>query len=313
MQITTLLARLAIGLCGCAVGAYCTLSAFRNGQSLAPGIDGIMFGAAFAAVVIGSWFILPLSRTPLARAGWFLCTGFVLANAIGYTATHRTETVGDKQNAITAYNAALTGYQQATERLTEMKGNDRWKSTSGCTDATVEQSVTFCHDFSATQAKADKFQAVVSAGKPATSDAQADTIGWVIQADTATVSKALPIFMAVVLDIAATLFMYLALASKPVSAEIASTAPVAKPVARREKQSQPVKIATKKPTVRKSRKVEQKRKRTPAEKAAKQVKELKKLTTPASFKAPVRVTRKGKMDKRFKAARPANANERVDA
>jgi hypothetical protein len=182
-----------------------------------------MFGAAFAAVVIGSWFILPLSRNLLARAGWLLCTGFVLANAIGYTASHRTTTVGEKQNTIAAYTTAQQGLEQATERLTAMKGNRRWESTKGCTDVTVEQSVTFCDQLSATQAKADKLQAIVLAGKPATSDAQADTIGWVIQADTATVSKALPIFMAIVLDIAATLFMYLALASNAQ----ATTLPVA--------------------------------------------------------------------------------------
>lgn len=88
---------------------------------------------------------------------------------------------------------------------------------------------------------------------------------------------------------------------------MAATTPAVKPVARREKRSQPVKNATKKPTIRKSRKVEQKRKQT-----AQQVAKLKTIATnPASFKAPVRVTRKGKMDKRFKAARPANEN--VDA
>lgn len=248
MKHTTFMARLAIGLCGCTVGSYCALSAFRNGQNLAPGIDGMMFGAAFAAVVIGSWFILPLSRSPLARAGWLLCTGFVLANAIGFTATHRTGTVGEKQNSIATYNTALTGLQQATERLTAMKGNRRWESTSGCTNATVEQSVTFCNQFSATQAKADKFQAIVSAGKPATADAQADTIGWVIRADTATVSKALPIFMAVTLDVAATLFMFLALASNLQKMQIAE--PVATPKA------EPAKA--KKRTTRKSRAVAKK-------------------------------------------------------
>jgi hypothetical protein len=94
-----------------------------------------------------------------------------------------------------------------------------------------------------------------------------------------------------------------------------AAATVAKTVSRQKSVATPkAKPAkAKKPTVRKSRKVEQKRKRTPAEKAAKQMAELKKLTTPASFKAPVRVTRKGKMDKRFKAARPANANEPVNA
>jgi hypothetical protein len=274
-----------------------------------------MFGAAFAAVVIGSWFILPLSRNLLSRAGWLLCTAFVLINAIGYTAMHRTEKVGDKQNTIVNYNSAQQGLEQATERLTAMKGNDRWKSTSGCTDATVEQSVTFCRQFSETQAKADKLQAIVSAGKPATSDAQADTIGWVIQADTTTVSKALPIFMAVVLDIAATLFMYLALASKAAEVKVAPAVPVATPEAAKvitDASKNPKPAKAKKPTVRKSRKVEQKRKRTPAEKAAKQVDKLKKLaSSSASLKAPVRIKPNGKPDRRYRIARPANEN--VDA
>ena len=88
---------------------------------------------------------------------------------------------------------------------------------------------------------------------------------------------------------------------------MAATTPVAKPVARREKRSQPVKNATKKPTVRKSRKVEQKRKRTPAEKAAKTLAEMKKITTaPASFKPPFRVRKNGAPDRRFKGTRAAN-------
>jgi hypothetical protein len=295
MKITTAVARLAIGLCGLVVGTYCALSAFRNGQSLAPGIDGDMFGAAFAAVVIGSWFILPLSRNPLARAGWLLCTGFVLANAIGYTASHRTTTVGEKQNTIAAYTTAQQGLEQATERLTAMKGNRRWESTKGCTDVTAEQSITFCNDFSETQAKADKLQAIVLAGRPATPDAQADTIGWVIQADTATVSKALPIFMAVVLDIAATLFMYLALVSKATPAISAVVSPVATPKTKSAK--------AKNPTARKDR-VVQKRKQKQTANAVAKLKTI--ATNPASFKPPFRVRKNGNPDRRFKGAKAAN-------
>jgi hypothetical protein len=274
--------RLAIGLCGCVVGAYCAISAFRQGQAMAPGYDGYVFGAAFAAVVVGSWFILPLAQGWLSRAGWFLCTGFVLANAIGYTATHRTETVGGKQNTIAAYNAALTGLEQATERLTAMKGNRRWESTKGCTDVTAEQSVTFCHEFSATQAKADQFQAVVSAGKPATTDAQADTIGWVIRVDAATVGKALPIFWAVALDIAVTLFMYLALAGNVQKTNVAT--PVATKLT-----TELIPVEDRRPITRKARK-------------SWSEEDTIRLLTEVMHK-PLRLRKDGRPDRRFKAVK----------
>jgi hypothetical protein len=214
---TLTLSRLAIGICGAVVGSYCAFTAFRNGQTLASGVDGIAFGSAFAAVVIGSWFLLPLAsqspkgRAVLMRIGWALCLAFVLVNAIGFTATHRTTQVGDRNNAITSYDTALAGLAQAQERLSAMKHNARWQSTSGCTDVTVPQSVAFCDDLRATQAKADQFSATVSAGKPATADAQADTIAWMLRADAGVVSKAMPVFMAVVLDVAASLFIWVAL------------------------------------------------------------------------------------------------------
>ena len=217
MKSTTTASRLAIGMCGTVVGAYCAYTAFRNGQLLASGLDGIAFGSAFAAVVVGSWFLLPLAaqspngRAALMRLGWALCLAFVLINAIGFTATHRTEVVGSKAGAITAYDTALAGLSQARERITAMKANARWTSTSGCTDATVAKSIAFCDAYTAEKATADSYQALVSAGKPATADAQADTIAWVMQADSLTVARAMPIFMAVVLDIAASLFIWAAL------------------------------------------------------------------------------------------------------
>jgi hypothetical protein len=73
---------------------------------------------------------------------------------------------------------------------------------------------------------------------------------------------------------------------------------------RREKPSQPVKTATKKPTIRKSRKVEQKRKQ---KQTAPQVAKLKTIAAnPASFKPPFRVKKNGNPDKRFKGAKAAN-------
>jgi hypothetical protein len=230
MHFTLSASRLAIGMCGAVVGSYAAYSAFRNGQALASGLDGLAFGSAFAAVVIGSWFLLPLaaqsprSRAILMRIGWGLCLLFVLIQAIGFTATHRTTQVGDRANVITGYDTALTGLREAQERLTAMKSNARWQSTAGCTNATVEASIAFCDDYKATQAAANTFSATVSAGKPSTADAQADTIAWVLRADTGVVSRAMPIFMAIVLDIAASLFIWVAMTTYSSPAPVATVA-----------------------------------------------------------------------------------------
>jgi hypothetical protein len=238
MNFSTSASRMAIGACGAIVGFYAAYSAFRNGQSLASGIDGLAFGSAFAAVVVGSWFLLPLAaqsparRAILMRIGWGLCLAFVLVNAIGFTATHRSTKVGGNANTITAYDTALASLTQAQERLSAMKRNARWQSTSGCTDVTVPQSVAFCDDHRATQAKADQFSATVSAGKPATADAQADTIAWVLRADAGVVSKAMPVFMAVVLDIAASLFIWVALTTYSTAVPVVTTVAPAKAATR---------------------------------------------------------------------------------
>jgi hypothetical protein len=209
--------RLAIGTCGVVVGAYCAFTAFRNGQTLAAGIDGIAFGSAFASVVVGSWFLLPLAahsprgRAALMRLGWALCLAFVLINAVGFTANHRTAVVGGKANTIVAYDVALSGLKAAQDAIAEMKVNPRWGKTAGCTDVTVPQSAEFCGTVQAAQAELARARTVVASGKPAVADAQADTIAWATRIDSTVVARALPIFMAIVLDIAASLFIWTAL------------------------------------------------------------------------------------------------------
>jgi len=217
-NVTVLPSRLAIGMCGSAVGAYCAYSAFRNGQTMAPGIDGMAFGGAFAAVVIGSWFLLPLAdqfswlRATAIRAGWLLCLAFVLVNAIGFTARHRTETVGGRANDIASYDAAIAALPSAAAEVAAMKLNPRWAATAGCTNATAEESKKACTAIEAKQVEVAGLQARVNQGRAGSADAQAETIAWVMRIDGATVGRALPIFMAVVLDIAASLFMFAALA-----------------------------------------------------------------------------------------------------
>ena len=234
-QSTMPISRLAIGICGSVIGSYCAYTAFRNGQYLAPGLDGIAFGAAFGAVVIGSWFLLPLAsvasglRALLTKAGWLLCVAFVLANAIGFTATHRTEKVGGATIAITGYDQALATLTTARSELETMKSNTRWAATQGCTNATADKSIGFCSQVAARQSEIKAAQDTINKGRPAVADAQAETIAWVLQADAITVSRAMPIFVAVVLDIMASLFMFAALA--PAAArEVIDITPIVEPV-----------------------------------------------------------------------------------
>ena len=281
-QSSMSLSRLAIGMCGVVVGAYCAYTAFRNGQGLAPGPDGIAFGAAFGAVVVGSWFLLPRAsqeagiRALLMKAGWLLCVVFVLVNAIGFTATHRSEKVGGNSVAITGYDQALASLTTARAELDTMKANPRWAATQGCTNATADKSIGFCSQVTARQSEISSAGLVLSKGRPASADAQADTIAWVLQADTVTVSRAMPIFMAVVLDIAASLFMFAALAPAVARMPIDIT-PIVEPV--------PV-------TVSKSLRV-----RAPKKQEAKPLQ----LLSPPPMKIDMR-TKEGREIKRMKAA-----------
>lgn len=275
------LSRLAIGICGLVVGGYCAFTAFRNGQNFAGGVDGLVVGAAFAAVVVGSWFLLPLAsvasgrRAIVTRAGWLLLVAFVLINAIGFTATHRSANVGLAAVAITGYDQALATLTTARAELDTMKANPRWTATTGCTNATAEKSVGFCGLVASRQQDVRTAQEAISRGKPATADAQADTIAWALQADAVTVSRAMPILMAVVLDIAASLFMFVALA--PVGAQ-------ARPVIDITPIVEAMKVAPKPKT---------KALRKPAEKPLQ-------MLSPPSMKVDMR-TKKGREMKRIKA------------
>src|SRR5262245_46734742 len=171
-ESTTSPSRLAIEICGFVVGGFAAYTAFRNGQGMAAGLDGIAFGSAFAAVVVGSWFLLPLAeefsgvRAAILRAGWALCLAFVLANAIGYTATHRTEGVSDRSTAIHAYDAAIQALPRTEGELATMKQNVRWTATAGCTNATAETSKAFCEAITAKQAELKEVRARVTFGRP---------------------------------------------------------------------------------------------------------------------------------------------------
>lgn len=209
LPATTLVPRLAIGVAGFAVGASCTLMAFRNGQEAAGGPEGLFWGAAYASIVVGSWFLPSAARTvprSYAAAAWALfalSTAFVLVNAIGYTAHVRDKGVGTARDQIHAHDIAQREYDRLAAELAAMKPNPRWAKTSGCTDVTVPQSDTYCSNVRRIQDELAKHQVTLAKPRPISADPQAERLSMVLLAAPETVADWLPIFFAIAMDLLA--------------------------------------------------------------------------------------------------------------
>ncbi|MFW5916731.1 MAG: hypothetical protein ACOCTM_04580, partial [Bacteroidota bacterium] len=147
------------------------------------------------------------------QAGWCLCTLFILVNAIGYTAYHRTENVGERLGTIEGYEQAKSLLPVYVETLEKMKANERWDSTQGCTNATVPKSVEYCNEFETQRQKVAEVREILKKKRPNSGDPQAETLafafGYHIRSEV--IAKSMPIFTAVVLDLATVLFFYAAL------------------------------------------------------------------------------------------------------
>ena len=217
------LSRSILGACGLTSGAYCALSAFWNGQSLAHDNTGYVFGAAFVALVVASWFLLHLAdgwrkagepmTAALITGFWVLLMAFTLTNAVTFTASTRTEHVGEKVLTIEAYNRAKETRATALADLATVKTNPRWIATNGCTNATNEKSKQFCNGVTMALGQLKIADTTLASGKPASADAGAETLAWVIDGDSSKVARGLPVFMAIVSELAASLLMKLALKS----------------------------------------------------------------------------------------------------
>lgn len=232
-------ARACLLVAGIAGGAYCAGTAFLNGLEGAGGLAGYAMGVSGAAVAFGSWFILPEAakladegrrgEALVARLGWVMCTVFVLWNATGFTALHRTEKTGNAQVSIEAYDRAAQQLTAAQSELALAKTNARWAASASCTDATVEKTKAFCAQVAVIKSNISTAQLILSKGRPGAADAPAEAIGFVLQLNPALVGKLDPVLKALVQELAMSLFLLLALRDRKKAAPAVQPTVVAAP------------------------------------------------------------------------------------
>ncbi|KAI93549.1 hypothetical protein T281_16075 [Rhodomicrobium udaipurense JA643] len=211
--------RLLVAGCGVALGAVCAVAAYHNGLAL-DGALGLWFGVGFAAVVVMSWLMWPvaswsarLGNTGQAKAckiAWAPLALFVVANAVMFVASHRTETVGGKAMEIERYEVAKAERERLLTELGTVKTSPLWTASSGCTIRTIGAKK-LCDRSSEIETGLKEAGKALAAGKPASADAGAETLAWVLGGDAAKVGRAWPIAVAVALELAASFAMKLAL------------------------------------------------------------------------------------------------------
>ena len=219
MQIViTALSRLATGAAGIALGAVCVLMAWEMGISQAPGLKGQLYGAAFAAAVVGCWFLPTIARTTttvlagILWLAWIVGTLFVLANAIANTAHDRDASVGTAKSAMDSYDIAQREFKRLEAELAPMKLNPRWEATAGCTNDTAAKSIAYCGEVHRVTVQMDKHRATLAQKRPVSADSQADRLSLIFRTAPETVTEWMPIAFAVALDLLASVFITAALA-----------------------------------------------------------------------------------------------------
>lgn len=251
--------RFALGFLGvCSASVLLAVSAAMNWQyGFFLGnteFNGHILGAASAASD-GLKALLPFflfvaikdkkfSHALAAATLWVVCIAFSMTSALGFAAHNRSDTTGARTVQMQTY----TDKRQEIERLQQrlqwvpehrpagavasdiqgMEQNRRWRSTSGCTDATAAASRTFCaqyHELGAELAagrEAGEIEARIAvvqselAALPAdlsatVADPQAKTISSIFGLPIEMVQIGLVILLAVLLELGSSLGFYVAL------------------------------------------------------------------------------------------------------
>jgi hypothetical protein len=189
-----MLIKIALVLCGLTLGAFSASNAFLNGTSLVPGPAGYIVGSALVALLVWSGLSGSLMSNAFANgawvtglillAHWVFATALVLAMSIGFVASHRSESVNSRQIKIDSYQRAEANWQRINE---EIKAAD----ASG----SVKRAATLRQELRTAETQ-------LQAGRPASSDAQAETLSWVTGVAPDKIGRAMPIWLAVAIDVA---------------------------------------------------------------------------------------------------------------
>jgi hypothetical protein len=212
--------RLLAGTCGIGAGAVCAYTAYHNGLNMDSGEAGQWFGYGFLSIVCGSWLLWPLAGHMKhlgnatwafgLKAAWVIAILFVIGNSIMFTASHRTETVEGRGQTIVLYDDARAAKDRFNGELELLKKNPAWEASNGCT-ARVQGSKKLCDRKAELESKIESQTAILKAGKPGAKDAGAETLAWVLSVDASNVGRAWPIYIAVMLEVIASLMLKVAL------------------------------------------------------------------------------------------------------
>ena len=250
--------RHALGVLGVlAAGVLLVVSAAMNwrfGISLGrTELDGQIYGAASAAAdclkALLPFFMFAAIRNrvwsqALASAVvWVVVTAYSLTSAFGHAALNRNDVAGERAHEKQVYEELRSDIARAKEQLSwvpqhrpamtvqadinGLKGEKRWRQTSGCTDATLAKSIKFCdgyHSLMSELASAEKAvtlenrlaqaQAKLSSMEGGTvfgeADPQVAAISNLLGMNPEAVKVSLMVFIALLLEIGSGFGMYIA-------------------------------------------------------------------------------------------------------
>lgn len=131
---------------------------FGLASAASDGLKALLPFFLFASIRSKQW-----SQAAAGVALWCVCLAFSLTSALGFASLNRADTTGARAAQVAGYQDLRTDLTRARDRLSwipehrpvgtvesdinSLKQHRRWRSTSGCTDATARKSIKFCQGF----------------------------------------------------------------------------------------------------------------------------------------------------------------------
>jgi hypothetical protein len=228
-------------VCGLAAAAFSLPSAYLNGAAAAHGVASYVTGVGSVAVVVCGMALGPVIvhsfktrdrlRGLLLLPASFICFGYTLANSVGYASANRGDAVELKAEAIGKHERATAELTRFNAELETAKHAPQWEATAGCA-AVTRKAKAFCDHVAELGHGIQRASAVLETERPGSSDAQTEVLSWVSGIAPGTISKAMPMWLVVSIEVAALASFVAASATTP-------QVPVGKPGKRRAKRKAP--------------------------------------------------------------------------